>query len=130
MKKILLIDDEKDFVDSIKEFLEKRGYAVTPAYNGIDGLEKTKELPDMVLLDIKMPDMDGFEVLQHLRSNPRTKNIPIIMLTSKAEVDSIFVSQRLRASDYIIKPVNLEDLLKMIERYLDDDRRWPIVVLK
>jgi CheY-like chemotaxis protein len=128
MKKILLIDDEKDFVDLVKKFLEMRGYAVMPAYNGIDALEKMKELPDMVLLDIKMPDMDGFEVLRHLKSNPDIANAPIIMLTSKAETDSIFESQRLWASDYVIKPINLEDLLTLIKRYLDDDKRRPIVV--
>lgn len=128
MKKILLIDDEKDFVDLVKKFLEMRGYAVIPAYNGIEALEKTKELPDMVLLDIKMPNMDGLEVLRRLRSNQDTVNTPIIMLTSKAETDSIFETQHLWASDYIIKPINLEDLLTLIKRYLDDDKRRPIVV--
>src|SRR4030042_5134943 len=128
MKKILLIDDEKDFVDSTKEFLEMRGYTVIPAYNGIDALKKMKESPDIVLLDIKMPDMDGFEVLRHLRSNPANLNTTIIMLTSKAETDSIFESRHLWADDYLIKPANLEDLLKLLKRYLDDDKRRPIVI--
>ena len=126
MKKILLVDDEKDFVDSIKEFIELRGYKVIPAYNGRDALKKMIRFPDMVLLDIKMPDMDGFEVLQHLKSNPETSHTPVIMLTSKADTGSIFESKGLKANDYIIKPTNLEDLMTLVRKYLDDDKRQPI----
>lgn len=118
MKKILIIDDEKDFVDSIKEFLELRGYTVITAYNGIDALEKMKELPNVALLDIKMPNMGGLEVLEHLRWNSNALNTAIIMLTAKVESDSMLESQRLGASDYIVKPINLEDLLTVIKRYI------------
>jgi CheY-like chemotaxis protein len=130
MKKILIVDDEKDFVNLMKGFLEKRGYAVTSAYDGIGALEKTKESPDMVLLDIKMPNMDGFEVLRRLRSNPDTANTHIIMLTAMTETASIFESQRFRATDHIVKPTNLEDLLKVIRKYLDDDMGRSAATLK
>ncbi len=118
MKKILLVDDEKDFVDSIKEFLELRGYEIITAYSGIDAIERIKELPDMVILDIKMPNMGGLEVLEHLRWNSNALNTAIIMLTAKVESDSMLESQRLGASDYIVKPINLEDLLTVIKRYI------------
>lgn len=118
MNKILLVDDEKDFVDSVKEFLELRGYEIITAYSGIDALEGMKELPDMVILDIKMPNMGGLEVLEHLRWNPNAINAAIVMLTAKAGSDSMLESQRLGANDYIVKPVNLENLLMVIKKYM------------
>ena len=118
MKKILLVDDEKDFVGSMKEFFELRGYEIITAYSGIDALEKMKELPNMVILDIKMPDMDGLEVLEHLRWNTNAINTAIVMLTAKAGSDSMLESQRLGASDYIVKPTSLENLLTVVKRYI------------
>ncbi len=103
-----------------------RGYTVIPAYNGSDAIEKMRRSPDLVLLDIKMPDMDGFEVLQSLKSNPDTSRTPVIMLTSKADTGSIFESKSLKANDYIIKPTHLEDLIALVRRYLDDDKTRPI----
>ncbi|MFA5146946.1 MAG: response regulator [Candidatus Omnitrophota bacterium] len=128
MKKILVIDDEKDFVESVREFLAMRGYSVMVAYNGIDALEKMKASPDIVLLDIKMPGMDGFEFLRHINSDPDNVNTPVIMLTSKAETDSIFESKHLWAADYAIKPIKLEDLLALIRRYLDDSGKRPVEI--
>jgi len=125
-KKILLIDDEKDFVESVKEFFEMREYQVIAAYNGEEGLEKAKESPDIILLDIKMPSMDGFEVLRRMKDQSETRNTPIIMLTSKTDTEAIFEAQHLWATDYLMKPAGMGALLMMVKQYLDDNRPKPI----
>ncbi len=127
-KKILVVDDEKDIVDTIKTYLEGRGYDILEAYNGDEALAEAKKSPDLILLDIMMPGIDGFEVLRRLRNNVITDKIPVIMLTSKRETKSIFESQNLRATDYIVKPFSLDKMLDLIDRYLDDDRRRPIKI--
>ena len=124
-KRLLLVDDERDFIDTIKRFLEPRGYATVIAYNGKEALEKATRGADLILLDIMMPGMDGFEVLRRLRSDPATKGIPIIMLTAKAETKDIFEAKGLKATDYLIKPVSMEDLALVLGRYLDQDKRTP-----
>ncbi len=125
-KKILIVDDEKDFVETVRNFLTERGYEVSAAYDGRDALEKAKELPSLILLDIKMPDMDGFEVLRRLRSEHITTTIPVIMLTVKHETESIFEAKDLEATDYLMKPISLEELWTMIGRYLDEDKVRPL----
>jgi DNA-binding response OmpR family regulator len=128
VKRILLVDDEKDFVESVKDFLEMRGYEVMVAYDGMSALESAQKLPDLVLLDIKMPVMDGYEVLRRLQASRATAEIPVIMLTTKSETSSIFDAQKLSATDYIIKPTNLQELLDMIKKYLDENRRRPVKI--
>ena len=128
MKRILLVDDEKDFVKSVKEFLGMRGYEVIAAYDGASALKKVQELPDLVLLDIKMPVMDGYEVLRRIQADLGTAKIPVIMLTSKSDSRAIFDAQKLSATDYIIKPTNLQELLDMIKKYLDENKRRPVKI--
>ena len=119
MHKILVIDDEPDVVWSLKKILEARGYQVITAGNGVDGLEKaSRDNPDLILLDIMMPRKNGFKVLQELKADDATRDIPVLFLSVKSETTSLMEGQRLHATDYIIKPYKTEDLLKYIKKYL------------
>jgi len=118
-KKILVIDDEPGMAELLKTRLEPKGYEIVASYCGKEGLKKvTDERPNGVLLDIMMPDMDGLEVLRAIRKNPGLKYLPVIMLTVKADTGSIFKSEDLNATDYIIKPVNLNELEKLLRIYV------------
>ena len=102
----------------MKMRLESSGYDVATAFNGEDGLAKAREIkPDIVLLDVMMPVMDGFAVLRHLYNGQATRNIPVIMMTVKGETKDILKAQEIGAMDYIIKPFNSEELLKLIDKY-------------
>jgi len=122
--KILLVDDDKDFVEATKLVLESGPYEVTVAYDGDEGLVKArKEKPDLILLDIIMPVKDGFSAAEHLKKDSQLSKIPVIMLTSFAQrvgETSLGVSQGLTldAEDYVDKPVTSEELLKRVERLL------------
>ncbi|MBC8275462.1 MAG: response regulator [Chloroflexi bacterium] len=122
--KILLVDDDKDFVEATTMVLESKPYEVVVAYDGDDGLAKArKEKPDLIILDIIMPVKDGFRAAEQLKKDPDLKKIPVIMLTSFSEKGgetSLSVSQGLAldAEDYVDKPVAPEELLKRVERLL------------
>jgi response regulator RpfG family c-di-GMP phosphodiesterase len=118
-KKVLLVDDDKDFVTTIKYTLQINGFEVIEAYDGITALEKAKEKPDIILLDVRMPGMNGFEVLRKLHSDPDTEEIPIIMLTLTGDIDSIFKAEGLRVKDYVMKTASLEKILEKVKKYLD-----------
>lgn len=125
-KRILLVDDERDFVKTVANYLEARGYLVSAAYDGKVALEKAKSLPDVILLDIVMPGMSGYEVLRRLRNDPVTGKLTIIMCTGKSETRSIFDAQDLDVTDYLTKPMNLDKLSSMLSRYLDNDKIRPV----
>lgn len=122
--KILLVDDDKDFVEATKMVLESKPYEVVVAYNGDEGLAKArKEKPDLIILDIIMPVKDGFSAAEQLKKDPALKKIPVIMLTSfsqKGGETSLSVSQglALEADDYVDKPVAPQELLGRVERLL------------
>jgi two-component system alkaline phosphatase synthesis response regulator PhoP len=122
--KILLVDDDKDFVEATKMVLESKPYEVVVAYNGDEGLAKArKEKPDLIILDIIMPVKDGFSAAEQLKKDPALKKIPVIMLTSfsqKGGETSLSVSQGLAldADDYVDKPVAPQELLKRVQRLL------------
>jgi DNA-binding response OmpR family regulator len=119
MKKILLIDDEADLVESLKKTLESNGYEVYGALNGKEGYEKAQEeRPHLILLDIIMPDMDGFEVLKRLRNAPATALTNIIMCTARGDTSSILKAEKSYATDYIIKPFELSELMELIKKYI------------
>ncbi|MFN0118694.1 MAG: response regulator [Elusimicrobiota bacterium] len=91
MAKILVVDDEKDVVELLKFLLEKDGYQVITAYNGREGLDLARaELPNLILLDVMMPEMDGYTVQTQLLASPKTKDIPIIILTAKGQLRDVF----------------------------------------
>lgn len=117
--KILVIDDEPEVVELLKKRLERIGYQVITATDGMGGFKKAcEQKPDLILLDIIMPEVDGLAVLRRLRAEEATCEIPVIMVTAKGRTDSIFEAQRYRATDYIIKPFQWSELLKLIKRYL------------
>jgi DNA-binding response OmpR family regulator len=117
--KILVIDDEPAVVELLKYCLEKHGYKAITAKSGAEGLKKANsQKPDLILLDIIMPEMDGFTVLRQLRAENSTCKLPIILLTAKSEINDVFEAEKYRATDYVIKPVELSELLKLLEKYL------------
>jgi len=122
--KILLIDDDNDFVEATKTILESKPYEVIVAYEGDEGLRKAREEnPDLVLLDIIMPVKDGFTAAEQFKKDPQLSKIPVIMLTSYSSrrgETSIPISRgfELQAEDYVDKPVSPEELLKLVERHL------------
>jgi CheY-like chemotaxis protein len=122
--KILLVDDDKDFVEATRLVLESKPYEVVVAYDGDEGLAKArKEKPDLIILDIIMPVKDGFSAAEQLKKDPELKKLPVIMLTSFSEKvgeTSLSVSQglALETEDYVDKPVAPTELLKRVERLL------------
>ena len=122
--KILLIDDDVDFVESTKIILESKPYEVVVAYEGDEGLRKAREeSPDLILLDVIMPVKDGFTAAEQLKKDPQLTKIPVLMLTafsSKGQETSIPRSRgfTLETEDYIEKPVTPEELLSRVQRYL------------
>lgn len=115
-EKILIVDDEKPIVDSIKYTLYKEGYDVVVSYDGEDALEKfKKENPDLIILDIMLPKLSGLEVCRIIR---RTSNVPIIMLTAKGEDMDKVIGLELGADDYVSKPFSLRELVARIKAIL------------
>ncbi|HRJ26442.1 MAG TPA: response regulator [Fimbriimonadaceae bacterium] len=115
--KILVCDDERNIVRLIQVNLERQGYNVVTAYDGKEGLEKIKaEKPDLVVLDVMMPYMDGFEVLKSLRREPETESIPVIMLTAKAQDKDVFEGYHYGADMYLTKPFNPVELMTFVKR--------------
>jgi two-component system phosphate regulon response regulator PhoB len=116
---ILVIDDEKDLIELLSYSLEKEGLAVKGALNGEAGLAKAaSDLPDLVLIDIMMPGMDGLEVCRRLRADTRTSAIPIIMLTAKSAESDRVVGLELGADDYVTKPFSPRELAARIKAVL------------
>ncbi|MDQ3022299.1 MAG: response regulator transcription factor [Bacteroidota bacterium] len=115
-KKILVVDDEKDIVDIIKYNLERENeFDVQTASNGREALELADSIPDLILLDIMMPELNGFEVCKQLKSNPATSKIPVIFLTAKEnEIDEI-LGLEIGADDYISKPISPRKVLARIK---------------
>ena len=119
-KRILVVDDEAELVKAIEIRLKQADYEILTAYDGLEGLEKAqKEKPDLILLDILMPNMDGYQTLQKLKEEESTKSIPVIMLTAKSQVDDVTKAADLGANDYIVKPFNHITLLEKIHKALE-----------
>jgi DNA-binding response OmpR family regulator len=115
-KKILIVDDEEDILHFLELVLREKGYEVATAMNGQDALTKAQiEKPDLVLLDIMMPQMDGWEVLKLLRVDDETANIPVAMLSARTEAKDRVQGLQEGAIDYICKPFSLAELLAKIE---------------
>ncbi len=120
-KKILFVDDEPDQVMMISLRLQKNGYTVISATNGEEGLKKAiEENPALILLDMLMPGIDGFEVCRRLRKNPATKHIPIISTTAVGIDDVEFQCHAAGANDCVRKPYDSADLLIKIRRLLEE----------
>lgn len=119
MNKVLIIEDEEILRQNLRDILDLEGYEVKVAPNGMDGIELFNiEQPDLVLCDIKMPKMDGFDVLKTIRELPGGLTTAFIFLSAKVEHDDIRSGMNLGADDYLLKPVNRKDLLSAIETRL------------
>jgi two-component system alkaline phosphatase synthesis response regulator PhoP len=115
---ILIVDDEADILEMLKYNLQKEGYTVLTARNGITALEEIKRNPNLVLLDVMMPEMDGWEVCRRMKREPKTAAIPVLFLTAKgSEVDEV-VGFELGADDYIVKPISVRKLLARVKAVL------------
>ncbi|MFH1768401.1 MAG: response regulator [Candidatus Omnitrophota bacterium] len=116
-KKILLIDDEPQLVNVVKTRLEDKNYHVITAFDGEEGLRKVKEeLPDLIVVDIIMPNMDGYTFVKELRADSQTKQIPVIVLTGRDKMKDLFEIEGIK--DYVVKPFEGDKLLEKIEKYL------------
>ena len=119
-KKILIVDDEVDLVETVRFPLEMEGYHVLVSYNGEDALNQArKENPDLILLDLMLPKMDGYKVCRLLKFDDRCKHIPILMLTAKFQEKDKALGMETGANEYITKPFDIRDLLKKVKVYLN-----------
>lgn len=117
--KILIIDDDKDAIVPLKMSLESANFNILEAYNGLEGLEKARsEIPDLILLDLMLPDINGFEVCRMLKNDTLTRSIRIIMLTGKDAMSTKIEGLEKGADDYITKPFYLEELKARIRTVL------------
>ena len=119
MKKILLVDDQPNFVKMVSLKLEKMGYEVISAENGQIGLEKAMErIPDLVVMDIMMPEMDGFTSVVEMKKDPALANVNVIFLSAKGQAEDLKRAQELGAIDFIAKPFSPRLLIEKIELLL------------
>ncbi len=121
---ILIVDDHRDFVFATKLFLESQGYRVQEAYDGLEGLEVVeKEKPDLIILDVMMPRLDGWATLQMLQGKPETATIPVLMLTALKEPVNVLTGFDLGCTWFYTKPItDYDDLALVIRRILDSTR--------
>lgn len=116
-KKILVADDQRELVEAMVARFENAGYEVVAAYDGEECLEKIKiQCPDLIVLDVTMPKMDGFSVVRAVKEDERVKNTPIIMVTGKDQMEDIFRMEGVR--EYVVKPFEYKDLLAMVVRLI------------
>lgn len=113
--KVLVIEDEKALVDALVYNLDREGYEVTVAHEGQDGLRKAQAIPDIILLDIMLPGINGIEILRELRGNEKTKSIPVIVVSAKSEETDQVVGFSMGADDYVTKPFSVKILLQRIK---------------
>jgi len=122
--KILAIDDENDVLLIIKTALASEGYDILTASNGFDGLALAEDQkPDIILLDLRMPEMDGMEVLEQLRENEKTQDIPVIILTGISDKNKIREALDKGITYYIVKPFECQDLVSKIQIAIKDSRQ-------
>lgn len=131
-KTILIVDDERDILDLLRYNLEKEGYDVVLAMNGKEALDKTSPPPDLVILDVMMPVLDGFETCKRLKAVPKTSTVPVLFLTaSSSEIDEV-LGFELGADDYVQKPISPRKLVARVKALLrrrtaSDDAAPPVI---
>ncbi len=122
-KKIFIVEDELDFLTTLKERLEFEGFVVVTAVDGEEALERIpEEKPDLILLDIMLPAMNGYQVCRRLKSNPETETIPVVVVTAKSQESDKFWAKETGADDYLTKPFEMEELLQKIQDNLQKDK--------
>ncbi|MGD8604231.1 MAG: response regulator [Anaerolineales bacterium] len=118
--RVVCIEDEPEMIDLVRLILGRRGFLVIGANGGIEGLETVRqEKPDLVLLDLMMPDMDGWEVYQQIKADPDLNKIPVVVVTAKAQsIDKVLGLHIAKVDDYITKPFGPQELLESVEKIL------------
>jgi CheY-like chemotaxis protein len=120
-KKILLVDDSNTVLLMERMILSPGRYELTTARNGLEGVERARtELPDLILLDMMMPQMNGLDALAAIRAEERTRHIPVIMVTTRSEADSMEAGFARGCNDYVTKPVNSNELLAKVRGLLGE----------
>jgi DNA-binding response OmpR family regulator len=119
-KKIVCIEDEPEMIDLVRLILGRRGFELIGAVGGREGLETVRQVkPDLVLLDLMMPDMDGWEIYQHMKADEELRNIPVIIVTAKAQsIDKVLGLHIAKVDDYITKPFGPQELVDSVNRVL------------
>lgn len=116
---ILVVDDDPNSLDIVRTYLESRGYAVATALDGKEALARLDEVkPAVVLLDVMMPGMDGWEVARLIKNHPQYGNVRVVMLTARSDFADKYEGLRAGADDYLVKPIRLEELGARVERNL------------
>jgi two-component system alkaline phosphatase synthesis response regulator PhoP len=131
-KKILIVEDDEDILQLVRLYLEKEGYRISIARTGVEALKQMRtEHPDLLILDLMLPEMDGLEVCKRLRADTKTATIPIIMLTAKAEETDTVIGLELGADDYVTKPFSpkalvarIKALFRRLERSPEESSRF------
>ena len=118
-KKVLIVDDEHDIVETLKFMLETENYECHCAYNGEEGLNKAKEImPDLIILDVMMPVMNGYKVCRLLKFDTNYRNIPILMLTARSQESDKELGEETGANEYITKPFDINFVVERVKSYL------------
>ena len=122
-RRIVCIEDEADMIDLVKLILEREGFEVIGALGGEEGIQAIRrERPDLILLDLMMPDIDGWEVYRQIRADHELKNIPVIVVTAKAQsIDKVLGLHIAKVEDYVTKPFGAQELLRSVEKVLNEN---------
>lgn len=125
---ILVVDDERPTTRLLQINLEAEGYEVLTAFDGREALQSLEgRKPDLIILDLLLPQMDGYEVLEHIRADPRTRDIPVILLTGRRSPDEIAEGWRYEIDLYLTKPYNVDDLLALVRRVVEMHREEKVL---
>jgi DNA-binding response OmpR family regulator len=121
LRKIVCVEDEPEMIDLMQLILNRKGFEVIGAHGGIEGLETIRSVkPDLVLLDLMMPEVDGWQVYQQLKADEDIANIPVIVVTAKAQnIDKVLGLHIAKVDDYISKPFSLQELVDRVEKVLN-----------
>lgn len=121
-KKILVVEDSKNIITIVKMYLENHGYEIIPINDGVSAINSVFEIhPDLLLLDIVIPKMNGYLVAQTLKQNDSTKHIPVIMMSAKAQKDDIKKALELGVEDYLTKPFTPDELINKVKQYIKEE---------
>lgn len=119
-KKILIVDDEQDIVESLQFVLEAAGFECHCAYNGEEGLNLAREiLPDLIILDVMMPKINGFKICRLLKYDSKYRNIPILMVTARSQMEDKQIGEETGVDEYITKPFELDEIVEKVKGYLN-----------
>lgn len=122
MKKILIVDDEADIIEILQFVLEAQGYECVTAMDGETGLNLAREInPDLIILDVMMPRINGYKISRLLKFDAKYKNIPILMVTARSQEEDKLIGEETGADEYITKPFDLDEVVKIVQKYLETE---------